>query len=48
MVDETAKPGLGRFGLDLVWDDQEVHFSVGDKVFLKVSPWKGIMRFNRK
>ena len=23
-------------------------FEVGDKVFLKVSPWKGIMRFEKK
>ena len=27
---------------------REVNFSVGDKVFLKVSPWKGILRFGKK
>ncbi|KAA3488283.1 DNA/RNA polymerases superfamily protein [Gossypium australe] len=27
---------------------KEIEFEVGDKVFLKVSPWKKIMRFRRK
>ncbi|CAN0827436.1 Transposon Tf2-9 polyprotein [Linum grandiflorum] len=27
---------------------REVSYQVGDKVFLKVSPWKGLMRFGRK
>ena len=27
---------------------REMEFDVGDKVFLKVSPWKGIMRFGNK
>ncbi|KAL4383820.1 hypothetical protein GQ457_15G019280 [Hibiscus cannabinus] len=27
---------------------QEVEYAVGDKVFLKVSPWKKVMRFGRK
>jgi hypothetical protein len=27
---------------------RELEFSVGDHVFLKVSPWKGIMRFGKK
>ena len=27
---------------------KEMEFQVGDKVFLKVSPWKGIMRFGNK
>ncbi|GAB2297561.1 hypothetical protein Dimus_038481 [Dionaea muscipula] len=27
------------------WD---LEFQVGDKVFLKVSPWKGVIRFGRK
>lgn len=27
---------------------RDVNFNVRDKVFLKVSPWKGIMRFGKK
>jgi len=27
---------------------RERHFSVGDKVFLKVSPWKGLLRFGMR
>ncbi|CAN1164007.1 Transposon Tf2-9 polyprotein, partial [Linum perenne] len=27
---------------------RELSFNVGEKVFLKVSPWKGLMRFGRK
>lgn len=27
---------------------RDVNFNVEDKVFLKVSPWKGIMRFGKK
>ncbi|KAA3465606.1 DNA/RNA polymerases superfamily protein [Gossypium australe] len=31
---------------DLKW--KEIEFAVGDRVFLKVSPWKKVMRFGRK
>ena len=27
---------------------REVNFEVGDQVYLKVSPWKGILRFGKK
>ena len=27
------------------WD---IHIEVGDRVFIKVSPWKGVMRFEKK
>ncbi|KAL0416291.1 UNVERIFIED_CONTAM: hypothetical protein Slati_3461000 [Sesamum latifolium] len=27
---------------------REMEYEVGDKVFLKVSPWKGILRFGRQ
>ena len=27
---------------------REVKFNVGDNVFLKVSPWKGILRFGKR
>ena len=27
---------------------KEMDYQVGDKVFLRVSPWKGIMRFGNK
>ncbi|XP_038887535.1 uncharacterized protein LOC120077649 [Benincasa hispida] len=27
---------------------RELEFEIGDKVFLKLSPWKGILRFGRK
>ena len=27
---------------------RELEFNVGDQVFLKVSPWKGVMRFGKK
>ena len=27
---------------------KEIEFQVGDKVFLKVSPWKKVLRFGRK
>ena len=26
----------------------DIEFSVGDKVFLKISPWKGVIRFGKK
>jgi hypothetical protein len=31
---------------DLAWKDKE--FEIGNLVFLKVSPWKGLMRFGKK
>jgi len=27
---------------------KEIEYAVGDKVFLKVSPWKKVLRFGRK
>ena len=27
---------------------KEMDYQIGDKVFLRVSPWKGIMRFGNK
>lgn len=27
---------------------RDIEFSVGDQVFLKVSPWKKVLRFGRK
>ena len=27
---------------------RDLEFQVGDKVFLKISPWKGIIRFGRR
>ncbi|KAA3487358.1 Retrotransposon protein, Ty3-gypsy subclass [Gossypium australe] len=27
---------------------KDIEFQIGDKVFLKVSPWKKILRFGRK
>ena len=27
---------------------KEIEFAVGDRMFLKVSPWKKVMRFGRK
>ncbi|KAA3466739.1 Retrotransposon gag protein [Gossypium australe] len=37
-------------GVDLIKDveQKEIEFEIGDKVFLKVSPWKKILRFGRK
>ena len=26
---------------------RDIEYAIGDKVFLKVSPWKGILRFGR-
>ena len=26
---------------------EEIEYAMGDKVFLKVSPWKGILRFGK-
>ncbi|KAA3480719.1 DNA/RNA polymerases superfamily protein [Gossypium australe] len=34
-------------GVDLIWETEE-KMKVGDKVFLKVSPWKKVLRFGRK
>ena len=27
---------------------KDIEFEVGDKVFLKISPWKGIVRFGKR
>ena len=27
---------------------RDIHFDVGDRVSIKVSPWKGVMRFGKK
>ena len=32
--------------IDLKW--LEIEYEIGDKVFLKVSPWKGVVRFGKK
>ncbi|KAL0407120.1 UNVERIFIED_CONTAM: hypothetical protein Slati_4025900, partial [Sesamum latifolium] len=26
---------------------REIEYEIGDKIFLKVSPWKGILRFGK-
>ena len=27
---------------------KDIHYEIGEKVFLKVSPWKKVMRFGKK
>ncbi|GKD54522.1 putative reverse transcriptase domain-containing protein [Tanacetum coccineum] len=34
--------------LPIMWAEVEEEFSVGDYVLLKVSPWKGVVRFGKK
>ncbi|GKB45284.1 hypothetical protein Tco_0896037 [Tanacetum coccineum] len=40
-----------RLTIDKAWDNRRrkpLEFSVGDHVLLKVSPWKGVVRFGKK
>ena len=41
---KTAQSGQKSYVDNRRWD---LEFVVGDHIFLKVSPWKGVMRFGR-
>ncbi|GKE78919.1 putative reverse transcriptase domain-containing protein [Tanacetum coccineum] len=37
-----------KFRSPILWDEVGEEFSMGDYVWLKVSPWKGVIRFRKK
>ena len=48
MIRERLKVATNRQKSYADMNRKEVHYEIGEKVFLKVSPWKKVMRFGRK
>nr|XP_012466398.1 unnamed protein product [Gossypium raimondii] len=48
VIRDSLKTILNRQKLYADLKRKDIEFQIGDKVFLKVSPWKKILRFDRK
>ena len=48
MIRETLKGATYRQKSYADMKRKDVRFEIGEKVFLEVSPWKKVMRFERK
>ena len=48
MIRERLKVATDRQNSYADMKRKDVHYEIGKKVFLKVSPWKKVMRFGRK
>ena len=48
MIRERLKVATDRQKSYADMKRKDVHYEIGEKVFLKVSPWKKVMRFERK
>ena len=48
MIRERLKVAIDRQKSYADMKRKDVHYEICEKVFLKVSPWKKIMRFGRK
>ena len=48
MIREILKVATDRQKSYADMKTKDVHYEIGEKVFLKVSPWKKVLRFGRK
>ena len=48
MIRERLKVSTNRQNLYAVFKRKDIRYEIGEKVFLKVSPWKKVMRFGKK
>ena len=48
MIKERLKVATDRQNFYAVLKRKDIQYEIGEKVFLKVSPWKKVMRFGRK
>jgi len=48
VIRDSLKATLDRQKSYAVFKRKDIEFQVGDKVFLKVSPWKKVLQFFRK
>ena len=48
MIREKLKMPTNRQNSYVIMKRKDVHYEISEKVFLQVSPWKKVMRFERK